>query len=181
MVPSAQAWTPQECADWYAEHGSNHPDCQNYVPPPEEKVTVCVNGQLVEVPKSESEGLPTECEVIPPPEQPPVTTPVPPTPPAPEVYTVPEIPVVEDTPPEEAGPNVPPNLPIQEVKGKEQGGEVNGEHDIGTPAGPVAGTEQETGTLPFTGSHSGLLILIGSGLIGLSMVFYRLAGKHLLD
>lgn len=61
-VPAvASAWNPQECAAWLEQHGTNHPDCQGYTPPP------------VETPPA-PEPTPVPPVPVPPPNQGPVTT-----------------------------------------------------------------------------------------------------------
>lgn len=166
VVPSsASAWGPQECADWYAEHGSNHPDCGGYVPPPPpvHHITVCLNGEQVTVPDNQVPAGATEGEcqpVVPPPNQPeaPVPGPTPPTPETPDTDYVPP-PVQVDTPPEDNGGEGHVGTPIREVAGKEQGPE-------NTPEAAPKVQVQDESILPYTGLQ--VLLVFGLGVVALA-------------
>lgn len=154
LIPStASAWTPQECADWYAEHGSNHPDCQDYVPPPPPQVTVCRDGVVIQVPPDQVQpGETAQCAVTPPPEQPPAPPVTPPveTPPTPPVDTPPSIPeVVTDEAPE--GDVGQPVL----VRGKEETRPKQLEADV-----PV--DVDTANTLPYTGLNLWIVAALGA-------------------
>lgn len=160
LIPtSAFAWTPDECADWYAEHGSNHPDCQTYVPPPPPEQPP------VTPPPVQPPPVVPPPEVPPPPAAPPEVTP-PVTPPvAPPVDTPPtDTPVdnttIVDTPQGEADIGTP-----QFVKGQEEQGPGGGEVE-GPVEGPVQPLEQATAeTLPYTGVSTVPLVLAGLALL----------------
>jgi hypothetical protein len=141
------AWTPQDCADWYAQTGEIHPDCTNWTPPPPEIPPVVTP--------------PETPPVVPPvpPETPPVP-PVQPQPPAPPVTpeTPPVPPVVPDTPPVVPETPTPPGevVGVEDVKPNKIKAEVPVEK-----ATPVTTNAQE---LPFTG-----LPLVGLALGGLGL------------
>jgi outer membrane biosynthesis protein TonB len=143
LAAPAMAWDEQECADWYAEHGTVHEDCQSPPPPPEEE----------------------QPPVAPSPTPPPA----PPAPPAPPVPASPPqspaAPEAPPTPPEQAPEKQgkPDRGPRASTKGKQEqrsGGAVQAQ-----PAATVTQTESATaGTLPYTGVPAGLLGLGGAGL-----------------
>lgn len=170
---SASAWTPQDCADFYEEHGYNHADCQDYVPPPPppELVPVCRDGVDVLLPRDSVPigGEGTCAEIAPPPETP-APQPVPP--PAPvETPVPPTQPVVEDQPPIKDHA-IPP--PVQ-VKGKEQGPPKK--EKLVPPSKPVLeAREQVTGTLPFTGFS-----VIPTLVVGAFLLLGGLAGRRILN
>jgi LPXTG-motif cell wall-anchored protein len=180
VAPSAaQAWTPEDCAAWYQEHGSNHPDCQSYVPPQ----TVCRDGQTVTIPADQVVGTDTPGECVVPPKLVTIcrdganTVTVPetevgptdvlgacaPPPPPPQDIQHPDMPDSDYIPP----PIIVDDAPVDEPQS-----------DVGTPEF-VAGVEQtgdrpqvvspaEATTLPYTGGGTSWLIVAGLGGLLLS-------------
>jgi outer membrane biosynthesis protein TonB len=143
LAAPAMAWDEQECADWYAEHGTVHEDCQSPPPPPEEE---------------QPPVAPSPTPAPPVPASPPQSPATPPQSPA-----APEAP---PTPPEQAPEKQgkPDRGPRASTKGKQEqrsGGAVQAQ-----PAATVTQTESATagGTLPYTGVPAGLLGLGGAGL-----------------
>jgi LPXTG-motif cell wall-anchored protein len=158
-APAAMAWDAQECADWWAEHGTVHPDCH---------------------PIEKKHPTPPPAPVPPPPPPPapvapapvaPAPAPVAPAPVAPAPVAPAPAPVAPAPAPKSDTAPVAPKQENHGVKGK-----VETREEVATA--PVAmfqaDTSPSTGTLPLTGANALIQVLLGGfSLAGGGFLFRR--------
>lgn len=157
-VPStALGWTYEECV----EVDFNHPDCEQYTPPPEEETPP------VEVPPVVPPVTPPAETVVPE-----VTPPVPPVPPL--IPPPVEVPSVEETAAEEQAeeewtpiPDAPPVKPKSGI-----GSAAYAESNQAQETAEVSAREVSD-TLPLTGFGAGLVFLAGLSLVAAGAVLRR--------
>lgn len=171
LAAPSQAWGPEECAQWYQEHGTAHPDCQ----PPEETTPA---------PAAPAPEKPTPVAPAPVAPAPVAPAPVAPAPVAPLVVqpSPPALPLGIPAVPQPESVPVPPEVPEQGgVKGKirtrEEGvkGKVGTREETTKPVALVQAAERSSsGQLAQTGFNVLILTILGGlALAGSSLLFWR--------
>jgi LPXTG-motif cell wall-anchored protein len=180
LAAPSQAWGPEECAQWYQEHGTAHPDCQ----PPEETTPAPV-APAPEKPAPVAPAPVAPAPVAPAPVAPAPVAPAPvaPAPVAPpvELPSPPALPLGIPVLPPPESVTVPPEVPEKgEVKGKVRTREESVLGKVGTreeatkPVALVQAAETSGGQLAETGFNVLILTILGGlALAGSILLFWR--------
>ena len=171
------AWDEKDCQDYYEEHGTNHPDC-------EETTTTETTPTETETTPTETETTPTETETTPTETTPTETTPTETTPTETTPTATETTPTTtETTPSTETTPTTETETTPEETSagGNRSEGEVRGEEKTETrETEQGGGSPSETvnagsGTLPYTGVSAFSIFALGIGSLLLGCASYRAA------